>query len=84
MQKMISKYHTIGSREDTIINCVDKDKVKYLSLRQMRSREDNIMEGRAEQTWGLQGSMGRSRVNQQMSILTDEHTYPADFYGSSF
>ena len=58
VQKMISKYHTIGSREDTIINCVDKDKVKYLSLRQMRSREDKIMEGRAEHTWGSLGSNG--------------------------
>ena len=33
---MISKYHTMSSKEDNIINCVDKDKVKYLSLRQIR------------------------------------------------
>ena len=39
------------------------ESIKSLRLRQMRSREDNIMEGRAQQTWGSQGSMGRSRVN---------------------
>ena len=44
--KIISKYHAMI------------DNVKYLRLRQMRSREDKIMEGRAEHTWGSPGSNG--------------------------